>query len=241
MNSEGFVLAWFASQEIYGQRFDSSGSAEGSRFQVNDFTTNNQAFPSVAMNADGRFVIAWNSFRQVDNSDSWYDVYFQAYKASGAKDGGETQVNDYTYRHQRYPSVGMSADKFVVSWYDEEREDDVWGRWYVLPQPGQYCASLPSADRCAEELAALCTVTDGASSLDGKDKDGFLGKVANAVVKVNESKYRDALRKLSDFDAELRSLKKEEGEIDESEAESIQVGLKNAVACVRTQKQRIRR
>ncbi|MGL4462065.1 MAG: hypothetical protein ACRC1K_07920, partial [Planctomycetia bacterium] len=33
----------------------------GVEFQVNTFTTNNQSQPSVAMDADGDFVVAWQS------------------------------------------------------------------------------------------------------------------------------------------------------------------------------------
>ncbi len=43
------------------KRFDNTGGTVGSEFQVNTFTTNFQARSSVAMDANGNFVIALDS------------------------------------------------------------------------------------------------------------------------------------------------------------------------------------
>ena len=68
----------------YAQLYDSAGAAVGSEFLVNSTTTGNQAYPAAAMDADGDFVIAWQSDGQDGSS---YGVYAQRYTASG-----ETQV-----------------------------------------------------------------------------------------------------------------------------------------------------
>ena len=49
---------------VFGQRFDSSGSAIGSEFQVNTHTTSYQGYPSVTSLTDGGFVVAWQSANQ---------------------------------------------------------------------------------------------------------------------------------------------------------------------------------
>jgi hypothetical protein len=44
-----------------GQHFASDGSAIGSEFQVNTYTTHSQRSPSVALASDGDFVVVWDS------------------------------------------------------------------------------------------------------------------------------------------------------------------------------------
>jgi hypothetical protein len=60
-----FVVVWSSdgqdgdSYGIYGQRFDASGIPQGAEFLVNTHTTDAQSQPSVAMDADGDFVVVW--------------------------------------------------------------------------------------------------------------------------------------------------------------------------------------
>ena len=71
MDADGdFVVAWQSAGQdgcsygVYAQRFNAAGVAQGSEFQVNTYTTDNQAASSVAMDADGDFVVAWTSYGQ---------------------------------------------------------------------------------------------------------------------------------------------------------------------------------
>jgi hypothetical protein len=83
MDSDGdFVVVWQSNGQdgsnygIYSQRYNASGVAQGSEFMVNSYTTSNQQFPSAAMEADGDFVVTWQS----DGQDgSGYGVYAQRY------------------------------------------------------------------------------------------------------------------------------------------------------------------
>ncbi len=115
-----FVVVWESQGQdgnlygIYAQRYNATGVAQGSAFQVNTFTTGNQEKPSVAMDYAGDFVVAWQSEAQ-DGSD--YGVYAQRYNSSGAAQGSEFLVNTYTSGNQENPSVAMdSAGDFVVAW-----------------------------------------------------------------------------------------------------------------------------
>ena len=53
---------------IYAERYNAAGVAQGSGFQVNTYTTGNQAYPVVAMDSAGDFVIAWQSFDEIGGS-----------------------------------------------------------------------------------------------------------------------------------------------------------------------------
>src|SRR5262245_10969761 len=46
---------------IFGQRYDSSGVAQGGEFRVNTYTTGSQEVPTVASDPDGNFVVVWAS------------------------------------------------------------------------------------------------------------------------------------------------------------------------------------
>lgn len=111
MDADGdFVVTWQSSGQdgdsygIFAQRYNAAGSAQGGEFQVNTFTTNSQRSPSVAMDADGDFVVTWQSYGQDGDADG---IYAQRYNALGVPQGGEFRVNSTTANFQTTPSVAM--------------------------------------------------------------------------------------------------------------------------------------
>jgi len=85
-------------------------------------TAFDQEVPAVAMDADGDFVVAWESY---DNSVR--GVYARRYSASGAAQGQEFRVNTFTTSNQDFPSVGMDADGdfVVIRQQDTARDGDI--------------------------------------------------------------------------------------------------------------------
>ena len=81
-----FVVTWQSSDQdgdgngIYAQRYNASGVAQGSEFLVNTFTTSQQSNSAVAIDADGDFVVTWQSWGQ---DGSGFGIYAQRYNASG--------------------------------------------------------------------------------------------------------------------------------------------------------------
>ncbi len=123
--SGDFVVVWMSDGSagsdsdwsVQGQRYDASGNAVGSEFQVNTYTTGTQGGPSVAVDADGDFVVVWQSYGSAGSDGSAFSVQGQRYDASGAAVGSEFQVNTYTTGDQGDPSVAVDADgDFVVVW-----------------------------------------------------------------------------------------------------------------------------
>lgn len=131
MDSDGdFVISWSSYYQdgsydgIYAQRYNSDGSPNGNEFQVNNYTTSYQGYPSVGMDSDGDFVIAWLS----DGDENNYEVYAQHYNSDGSPNGSNFQVNTYTDGYQVLPSVGMDNDgNFVVAWHSNEQDGDSYG------------------------------------------------------------------------------------------------------------------
>jgi Ca2+-binding RTX toxin-like protein len=78
LSDGGFVVTWSSNGQdgsnygVYGQRYAANGTALGSEFLVNTFTTDFQGEPSVTALSDGGFVVTWSSNGQ-DGSN--YGVY----------------------------------------------------------------------------------------------------------------------------------------------------------------------
>jgi len=129
MDCDGdFVVVWASDGQdgssfgVYGQRFNAAGVRQGSEFRVHQYTNDKQLDPSVAMDLDGDFVVAWSSFLQ---DGSGYGVYARRYAASGAAQGNEFRVNQTTDNWQYQPDVAMSDNgDFVIVWSSLGQDDN---------------------------------------------------------------------------------------------------------------------
>ena len=115
-----FVVAWQSYAQdgsdlgIFAQRYSSTGLPLGGEFRVNTYTSSYQAWPSVACDSAGNFVVAWESVAQDGSTGG---IFAQRYSSTGVPLGGEFRVNSYTTSEQRQPVVATdSAGNFVVAW-----------------------------------------------------------------------------------------------------------------------------
>jgi hypothetical protein len=117
-----FVVVWESgyfpdpniSYDVFGQLFDSSGTAVGGEFQVNTYATDHQEYPRVAMDPFGEFIVVWESDGQDLSGDG---IFMQLFDSTAAAVGGEFQVNTNSTFNQLFP-VAMKDDlgNFVVAW-----------------------------------------------------------------------------------------------------------------------------
>jgi hypothetical protein len=99
---------------VFGQRFDAAGTPQGSEFQVNPYTTSDQARPAIAMDAVGTFVVVWASYGQDGDHDG---AFGRRYDAAGVPRDGGFQINSYTTSFQSTLAVAMDPHgNFVVAW-----------------------------------------------------------------------------------------------------------------------------
>ena len=131
----------------------------GPEFQVNTYTTLWQLYPSAAMDADGDFLVAWESEGQ-DGSDS--GIYAQRYTSDGTPDGGEFRVNTTTTSDQWAPSAAMDADgDFVVAWASYGQDGDCYGvyaqryRSDGTPDGGEFRVNTTMTDYQWQPSAAM--------------------------------------------------------------------------------------
>ncbi len=128
-----YVIAWSDERngkwDIYTQRFNSSGTAIGSNFRVNDVIhMTYPGRPSVGIARSGRFVITWQDMRNGD-----YDIYFQLYDSAGTALGTNIRVDDDTGKaDQGYPLVAIeSSGNFVITWEDfRSGNSDIYAQRY---------------------------------------------------------------------------------------------------------------
>jgi hypothetical protein len=91
-----FVVAWLGANNtgIYARRYNASGVAQGGVFRVDPSgNLNSQAGPSVAMDAQGDFVVTWLSRNETSCSACVHGIYAQRYDASGVPQGNPIQIN----------------------------------------------------------------------------------------------------------------------------------------------------
>ncbi|MFL5330324.1 MAG: RHS repeat-associated core domain-containing protein [Gemmataceae bacterium] len=159
--------------EVYCQRYDASGSAQGSLIQVNTYTTNSQELPAVAMDTDGDFVVTWASDGQ-DGSN--YGIYAQAYQRDGTTAGSNFRVNVYTTNSQYVPAVASDTEgNFTFAWESYGQDGNQFGiysRRYSVDGLSPY---LQDSAGLITTFAYGTTTTAGSSTAG--DVAGFLKQV----------------------------------------------------------------
>lgn len=107
-----FDVGW-ENYHIMAQRYDSSATLQGSIYRIDDNMGHSfQITPSVAMDHNGRFAVAWS-----DSNSSFSDatVYFQQFDAAGSQAGGNIKPLTYSL-DQSYPAVAAGGGVTTLFW-----------------------------------------------------------------------------------------------------------------------------
>ncbi|MBK9947789.1 MAG: tandem-95 repeat protein [Nitrospira sp.] len=108
--SGNYVSVWESAGNIYGQRYNSAGTAQGSEFIIASNAAN-ERLASVDMNSSGAFVVTWER----DQGTGDYDIYARLYNSSGTAVTSEFLVNETTTYDQQHAHVALAADgTFIV-------------------------------------------------------------------------------------------------------------------------------
>lgn len=122
---EGFTVVWASGassgddssgSSIQGRRYASDGSPLGDVFQINSYTTGQQAVPSIATAPNGDFVVVWGNYGANVN-DPLRGVHVQRFASDGSPVGDLIQIVGVG---PFGPAVAMSQDSFVVVWHDDD-------------------------------------------------------------------------------------------------------------------------
>ena len=142
LSDGSFITTWSSHKQqqsgggwdVYGQRYDASGSPTGTEFLVNTTTGESNASFDTQLTEGGEaliglkgggFVAAWASYRQ-DGDD--YGVYGQLFDSSGNKSGQEFRINSTTANRQNMVALTALANgSFVAAWQDESKDTSGYG------------------------------------------------------------------------------------------------------------------
>ena len=121
------VIVWYNTLGIWARLYGPDGAPKGSTFQVATDNTGIGLYtwPSVAMAADGGFVVVWETLDPARGN-----IYISAreYAANGTPDGGAFQVNTSTTNYQINPVVAADAGgDFVVAWTSADSDSSNTG------------------------------------------------------------------------------------------------------------------
>lgn len=120
-DSGNYIITWQSLNQdgsgngVYFQRFNASGTAQGSETLVNTTITGNQQNPKIATDQNGNFVIVWESYGQ--DAANTYGIYAQRFNSDGTTNGSEIIVNSTTSNHQSEPAITMDKNGFYyITW-----------------------------------------------------------------------------------------------------------------------------
>ena len=156
---------------VFAQRYASSGNPSGTEFQVNAYTSSQQADAAVAMDPSGNFVVTWNSFTPPAGLATGFDVFARRYGNDGSALGDEFQINTYTTDNQSAPQVGVdNAGGFVVTWTGQGQDDGTDGGVFAQVYADRVCPLSP--DTCITSFGKGLLI-----SKEDPGKEKFIAKI----------------------------------------------------------------
>jgi hypothetical protein len=150
---------------VYAGILDAQGGVLTTDISANQWTTGNQAAPSVVALSDGSFVVVWHSYAQDGDG---LGIFGRRFSSSGVAQTNEFQINAYTTSDQSNPVVArFSDDRFIVVYASAT---DVAGRSDI-----RFRVMLASgAPTGGEQIVNTLTATEYNPSIAVFDDDRFL-------------------------------------------------------------------
>ncbi len=113
-----FVVAWSASESsgsatrnIFGRRYNASGTALGAAFVASSETGGDQQFPQISVSGDGKFTIGWAA---ASTTPTQYDtVGFAPFAANGTRISDDALIENVAFT-----VLDEDTPRFGISWQD---------------------------------------------------------------------------------------------------------------------------
>lgn len=125
----GFVVVFISRESngtdnsgdsIQARRYAPNGTPLGPEQQVNVTTTNGQTAPAVAVDADGSYMVVWQSDSSAGTDNEEQSVQARGFLPNGVAAGNEQQVNTRVFGDANNPDVAALGEReFLVVWSGE--------------------------------------------------------------------------------------------------------------------------
>ncbi|MFZ5756301.1 MAG: hypothetical protein ACOY3X_05325 [Pseudomonadota bacterium] len=122
LSGGGFVIAWQSPKsttpdyKVFFQRYDSSGTAQGSETQVDQNVSGATAFdPQIVVMTSGEFVVAYHGY---SSSLNMRQLNARRYSASGVLQGSTFTIEDLGLASYQWKIARLSTGGFVAVWQD---------------------------------------------------------------------------------------------------------------------------
>ncbi|MEN6424307.1 MAG: hypothetical protein ABFE13_03015 [Phycisphaerales bacterium] len=184
MDTQGnFAVTWMrdrSSHPIMARLFDPNGVPRTDVFPVNTAAIASVTRPSIAMNALGYFLIAWDGDPNRAGDD---DIHARLYDPSGAPQGEPFVVNAIRTGAQQWPQAAINdANEFVIVWEydsgDPNTAADIFVRRFDadgLPEAEESRLNTYTPDK--QRYADVVMTADGAFiatwESNGQDGSGY--------------------------------------------------------------------
>ncbi|QKK01470.1 MAG: hypothetical protein HND55_01680 [Pseudomonadota bacterium] len=166
----GFLVVWEGrgifddTLSIHGRFMSSDGTPSGAIERISQYQNTNQRRVDLARNADGRYMIVWQSSEQ--DGESW-GIFGRCLTADG-DGGGEFQINQSIDGAQSQPRVvGLGDRGFAVAWHDNAGRSSFEYRRIMLRHFDRHCDPLGDElqvnqfDEGIQDLPAIGAGPDG--------------------------------------------------------------------------------
>ena len=160
--SGNYLIVWESDEQdghkygIFGQWYNADGTTNGSEFQVNTVTENDQRFPAVAVTEDGRSSIVW---MEDEEDGSGWTVKCRIYNSSHASVTSAFSIRTSSNGQQRWPDVHMDASgNSIITWTQVSND--------LLT----YLVYANVRDASGNDVVSTFQVNDASSSFNGYSK-----------------------------------------------------------------------
>ena len=137
LNSGGYVIVWNNQDspytqtnfDVYGQRYLTDGSPYGTNFIINNTTSQNQSYPSVAghrIHNSNHYIVAWSSY---DSGLGLYKVFCQIYHNNQPIRNYDIQIDstNNSTSNQVFPKVaGLYNGNYIIVWNADDSGSGIY-------------------------------------------------------------------------------------------------------------------
>ena len=142
---------------VFARRFDASGNPLSAEFQVNQYTTGNQARPTIAMRPTGEFIVVWAS----PQDDQLGAIMARRYDSSGNPIGGSSRSTRGSSKRSTVRRGARSGrkgdrrlDELCAGWLRHRRLRPAAGRSREQARTGVQRQHVHDRSSCGARVAA---------------------------------------------------------------------------------------